>query len=131
MLMNTEIIIEYLSFFVFIIFSLALCGFMLFLSWILGGRSLSRYKNTPFESGIVSAGNTHLHFSVKFYLIAMFFVIFDVEALYLYAWSISIREAGWIGFSEAFMFTMSLLLGLFYLIRINALNWVSSIKNNI
>lgn len=128
MLINTETIIEYLSFFVFIIFSLGLCCFMLFLSWILGGRSSSRYKNTPFESGIVSAGNTCLHFSVKFYLIAMFFVIFDVEALYLYAWSIGVKESGWVGFSEALIFAISLLLGLFYLIRIKALNWSSSIK---
>ncbi|QCI17561.1 NADH-quinone oxidoreductase subunit A [Buchnera aphidicola (Acyrthosiphon lactucae)] len=133
MLINTETIIECASFFIFIIFSLGLCCFMLFLSWILGGRSSSRYKNTPFESGIVSSSNTHLYFSVKFYLIAIFFVIFDVEALYLYAWSISIKESGWIGFSEACIFATSLLLGLFYLIRIKALNWVSqnSQHNNI
>jgi len=123
MLRNTEFIIECLSFFMFIIFSLGFCFFILFLSWILGGRSSSRYKNTPFESGIAAADNNHLHFSVKFYLIAIFFVIFDVEALYLYAWSISVHESGWMGFSEAFIFAMSILLGLFYLIRVKALNW--------
>ncbi|AEO08514.1 NADH dehydrogenase I chain A [Buchnera aphidicola str. Ak (Acyrthosiphon kondoi)] len=127
-MIKTEIMTEYLSFFIFIIFSLGLCFFMLFLSWVLGGRSSSRYKNTPFESGIVSTSKTDLHFSVKFYLIAMFFVIFDVEALYLYAWSISIKESGWIGFGEAFMFGISLLLGLFYLIRVKALNWAPSIS---
>ncbi|QCI20307.1 NADH-quinone oxidoreductase subunit A [Buchnera aphidicola (Brachycaudus cardui)] len=123
MLRNTEVMTEYLSFFIFITSSLGFCFFMLFLSWILGGKSSSRYKNTPFESGIVSVGNTYLHFSVKFYLIAMFFVVFDVEALYLYAWSISICESGWAGFIEAAMFSISLLLSLFYLIRIKALNW--------
>ncbi|QCI19732.1 MAG: NADH-quinone oxidoreductase subunit A [Buchnera aphidicola (Brevicoryne brassicae)] len=125
MFKNTEITTEYLSFFIFIIFSLGFCFFMLFLSSILGGRSISRYKNTPFESGIVSVGNTYLHFSVKFYLIAMFFVIFDVEALYLYAWSVSVSESGWIGFIEATMFIMSIILGLIYLIRIKALSWTS------
>jgi len=120
-----QIDIECLSFFAFIIFALGFCFFMLFLSSIMGGRSFSRYKNTPFESGIISTENACLNFSVKFYLIAMFFVIFDVEALYLYAWSISICESGWIGFSEAFTFIISLLLGLFYLIRIQALNWAS------
>lgn len=124
-MLRNKIDIEFLSFVAFFIFSLGFCVFVLFLSWIAGGRSLSRYKNTPFESGIVSTENACLNFSVKFYLIAMFFVIFDVEALYLYAWSISICESGWIGFSEAFMFVISLLLGLFYLIRIQALNWVS------
>ena len=115
MLRNTATISECLSFFIFILFSLGLCFFILFLSSLLGGKSLSRYKNTPFESGIVSVGNTYLHFSVKFYLIAMFFVVFDIEALYLYAWSISVCESGWAGFIEAAMFSTSLLLSLFYL----------------
>ncbi|MBZ2279957.1 NADH-quinone oxidoreductase subunit A, partial [Buchnera aphidicola] len=73
---------------------------------------------TPFESGIVSVGDTYLNFSVKFYLIAIFFVIFDVESLYLYAWSISIRELGWIGFIEATIFIGSLLVGLLYLVKV-------------
>ncbi|QFQ32000.1 NADH-quinone oxidoreductase subunit A [Buchnera aphidicola (Aphis gossypii)] len=114
---------EYLYFFCFIFFSVIFCCFMLFTSSILGGKSLSRHKHTPFESGIVSVGDTCLHFSVKFYLVAMFFVIFDVEALYLYIWSVSIVETGWAGFFEAFIFIMLLLLSLFYLIRIKALNW--------
>ncbi|QCI24253.1 NADH-quinone oxidoreductase subunit A [Buchnera aphidicola (Muscaphis stroyani)] len=113
---------EYLSFFSYIIVSLAFCFFILFLSWFLGGRSSSRNKNTPFESGISSVGDTYLNFSVKFYLIVMFFVIFDVEALYLYAWSVSIVESGWIGFIEASMFIMSLLCALFYLSRVKALD---------
>ncbi|QIE01897.1 NADH-quinone oxidoreductase subunit A [Buchnera aphidicola] len=117
---------ECLSFFVFIIASLGLCGFMLMLSWCLGGRSVSRNKHTPFESGIIASDNACLHFSVKFYLIAMFFVIFDVESLYLYAWSVSIRESGWGGFFESFAFVTSLLIALFYLIRIKALNLISS-----
>ncbi|AYN24888.1 NADH-quinone oxidoreductase subunit A [Buchnera aphidicola] len=126
MLKNTIELTEYLSFFYFISFTLFFCFFMLFISWFLGGRSSSRYKNTPFESGIVPIGNTHLRFSVKFHLIAMFFVIFDVEALYLYAWSVSIVESGWTGFCEATVFILFLILSLFYLIRIKALNWVTS-----
>ena len=90
--------------------------FNLFSSFFLGGKSLSRYKDTPFESGIVPVGDTSLHFSVKFYLIAMFFVIFDVEALYLYIWSVSIIETGWTGFIEAFIFILFILLSLFLLL---------------
>ncbi|CAL4320097.1 NADH-quinone oxidoreductase subunit A [Buchnera aphidicola (Protaphis terricola)] len=116
---------ELLSFFYFIFFSLFFCFFMLFLSSILGSKSSSRYKHTPFESGISPVGDTYLRFSVKFYLIAMFFVIFDVEALYLYVWSVSILETGWVGFIESFIFIFFILLSLFYLIRIKALNWVS------
>lgn len=125
--MQKSIIInEYLSFFIFIISSLGFCCFMLLLSGILGGRSSSRNKNTPFESGIVASKNTHLHFSVKFYLVAMFFVIFDVESLYLYAWSVSVYESGWMGFFESSAFAISFILALFYLIRMKALTWVSS-----
>ncbi len=58
----------------------------------------------PFESGIDSVGSARLRLSAKFYLVAMFFVIFDVEALYLFAWSTSIRESGWVGFVEAAIF---------------------------
>ncbi|QCI18144.1 NADH-quinone oxidoreductase subunit A [Buchnera aphidicola (Aphis nasturtii)] len=114
---------ECLSFFCFISFSFIFCFFMLFASSFLGGKSTSRYKHTPFESGISPVGDTCLHFSVKFYLVAMFFVIFDVEALYLYVWSVSITETGWVGFFESFIFILFLLLSLFYLIRIKALNW--------
>ncbi|VDZ60313.1 NAD(P)H-quinone oxidoreductase subunit 3 [Serratia odorifera] len=56
----------------------------------------------------------------------MFFVIFDVEALYLYAWSVAIRETGWIGFIEAAIFILVLLAGLVYLVRIGALDWTPS-----
>ncbi len=70
-----------------------------------------------------------MRLSAKFYLVAMFFVIFDVEALYLYAWSISIRESGWIGFIEAAIFILVLLAGLFYLVRIGALDWTPTRSN--
>jgi len=64
-----------------------------------------------------------MRLSAKFYLVAMFFVIFDVEALYLYAYSVSIVESGWVGFIEVAIFNFVLLSGLFYLVRIGALDW--------
>lgn len=101
----------------------AVIGIMLFVSWLLGGRAWGRAKNEPFESGVVGAGSTRLRLSAKFYLVAMFFVIFDVEALFLYAWSISVREAGWPGLIEAVIFIVILLASLAYLWRIGALEW--------
>lgn len=100
-----------------------LLAFMLGIPWLLGGRAVGRAKNDPFESGVVSQGGARLRLSAKFYLVAMLFVIFDVEALYLYAWSVSIRESGWVGFSEAVLFILILLAGLVYLIRIGGLDW--------
>ena len=85
------------SFGIFLLVIAVLCALMLGISWFLGGRYRGRAKNEPFESGIVSVGNARLRFSAKFYLTAMFFVIFDVEALFLYAWAVSVRESGWAG----------------------------------
>ncbi|WP_173634834.1 NADH-quinone oxidoreductase subunit A [Paramixta manurensis] len=120
---TTEVIAHYWAFAVFVVIALGLCCFMLAGGWLLGGRARARHKNTPFESGIDPVGSTHIRLSAKFYLVAMFFVIFDVEALYLYAWSTSIRESGWVGFAEATIFILVLLAGLVYLVRIGALDW--------
>lgn len=111
----------------FIVFALLLCIFILIISYYLGGRSYGRNKNTAFESGIIPTGNTRIKFSAKFYLVAIFFVIFDIESIYLYIWSICIREVGWTGFIEAAIFIFTLLIGLIYIIRLGVLDW--SIKN--
>lgn len=100
-----------------------LLAFMLGVPVWLGGRDWGRAKNDPFESGIVSVGSARLRLSAKFYLVAMFFVIFDVEALFLYAWAVSLRESGWAGFVEAVVFITVLLIGLVYLWRLGALDW--------
>lgn len=96
---------------------------MLFVPVWLGGRNWGRAKNEPFESGVVSVGGARLRLSAKFYLVAMFFVIFDVEALYLYAWAVCVREAGWAGLIEVFIFVAVLLVGLVYVWRMGALDW--------
>ncbi|BDH45088.1 NADH-quinone oxidoreductase subunit A [Salmonella enterica subsp. enterica serovar Choleraesuis] len=120
---STEVIAHHWAFAVFLIVAIGLCSLMLVGAWFLGGRSHGRTKNTPYESGLDSVGSARLRLSAKFYLVAMFFVIFDVEALYLYAWATSIREVGWIGFIEAAIFIFVLLAGLIYLVRIGALDW--------
>ena len=120
---STEVMAHHWALAVFFLLAVGICILMLLGSWFLGNRSYGRYKNTPFESGIDSVGSARLRFSPKFYLVAMFFVIFDAEALYVYAWAISIRESGWLGFFEATTFILVLLASLFYLVRIGALEW--------
>lgn len=132
---STEAVAHNWAFIIFIVVALGLCAFMLTAAYFLGGRARARTKNTPYESGIDSVGSARLRLSAKFYLVAMFFVIFDVEALYLFAWAVSVRESGWIGFIEAAIFIFVLLAGLFYLVRIGALDWTPQrskrqIKNN-
>lgn len=123
MSITTDVTAHHWAFAVFLVGAVGLCCFMLLGGFLLGGRAHARSKNVPFESGIDPVGTARLRLSSKFYLVAMFFVIFDVEALYLYAWSISIREVGWVGFAEAAVFIIVLLAGLIYLARIGALDW--------
>lgn len=110
-----------LAFYVVCVFGI--CMVMLSASWLLGGRTWGRAKNEPFESGVVGVGTARLRFSAKFYLVAMFFVIFDVEAVFLYAWAIALRQAGWAGFVEATIFIFVLIVSLVYLWRIGGLEW--------
>ncbi|MGL5811979.1 NADH-quinone oxidoreductase subunit A [Aeromonas sp.] len=121
--MFADIAVQHWAFAVYVIGAICICLTMIGLAALLGGRAYGRAKNKPFESGVDSVGNARLRFSAKFYLVAMFFVIFDVEALYLFAWSVSVRETGWVGFIEAAIFITLLLVGLIYLWRIGALDW--------
>lgn len=118
-----EVLAHNWSFGFFLLVIFGMCCLMLGVSYFLGGRYRGRAKNEPFESGIVSVGSARLRLSAKFYLTAMFFVIFDVEALFLYAWAVSMRESGWSGFVEASIFITVLLAGLVYIWRIGALDW--------
>lgn len=120
---STDVIAHHWAFAIYLIVALGLCALMLLGAWFLGGRSRARSKNVPYESGLDAVGSARLRLSAQFYLVAMFFVIFDVEALYLYAWAVSIRENGWLGFAEAALFILILLAGLVYLVRIGALDW--------
>ncbi len=111
------------AFGIYVAATLAIVFLMLGLSYVLGGRARGRAKNDPFESGVVSPGSGHLRISAKFYLVAMFFVIFDLEAVFLYAWAVSIRQTGWVGFMEVLVFVAVLLIGLVYIWRLGGLDW--------
>ena len=93
---------------VFILAAIGLCIFMLVVPRLLGGTSKGFQKQENFESGVVSAGSARIRLSAKFYIVAIFFVIFDLEALYLYTYAVSVREAGWLGFWTAVLFVVEL-----------------------
>ena len=103
----------------------AVVSLMLGCSYVLGQRRRDRATEEQFESGIVPAGDTdtQIRFSVQYYLVAIFFVIFDLEAVFVFAWAIAFRESGWSGFIEMFIFTSVLVAGLIYLWLIGALDW--------
>ncbi|GCE89120.1 NADH-quinone oxidoreductase subunit A [Komagataeibacter diospyri] len=100
---------------------------MLGLSAITGtrrdGRAMGRSMSMAFESGIVPTGSAHLRLSVQYYLVAMFFVIFDVETGILLTWATVVTETGWGGYAAAVVFTAFLALSLAYLWRAGALDW--------
>jgi len=107
----------------FILAAIGLVVFMLTVPRLLGGRSKGLQKEEVFEAGVVGAGNARIRLSAKFYLVAIFFVIFDLEALYLYAYSVSVRETGWLGFAAAAIFIGVLIVGLIYELSLGAMNW--------
>jgi NADH-quinone oxidoreductase subunit A len=108
---------------IFLVSVHGLAIFMLGLSALLGERHRERATAEPYESGIVSTGSARVRFNAKFYLMAMFFVVFDLEAVFLYAYAVSFREAGWLGYIEMLIFVGVLTAALFYLWRIGALEW--------
>ena len=102
---------------------------MIGVSYVLGQRHSEPATRTPFESGIVSTGSAHVRLSVKFYLIAMFFVVFDLEAVFIFLWAVGGRELGWTGYSELLIFVGVLAVTLAYLWRTGALDWYASSRN--
>src|SRR5260370_32250079 len=96
---------------------------MVGLSFVLGQRHQDRATGSPYESGILSQGSARVRLPVKFYQVAIFFVIFDLEAVFLFAWAIAVRAPGWAGYAEVLLFIMVLLATLAYLWRIGALDW--------
>lgn len=96
---------------------------MLSLSSVLGQRHQERATGSPYESGILSEGSARVRLSAKFYLVAMFFVIFDLEAVFIFSWAVAGRELGWTGYWEVLIFTAILMAALAYLWRLGALDW--------
>jgi len=91
---------------------------------VFGPKSKGKVKNEVYESGIGRMiGGVDQKFSVKFYLLAILFLIFDIEAVFMYPWAVSVRELGWFGFTEMVVFMLLLLTGLIYILKKGVLNW--------
>jgi NADH-quinone oxidoreductase subunit A len=98
-------------------------GVMVGLSAILGPRKAGRPDTLPFESGIMPIHNAAIRFPAQFYLVAMFFVIFDLEMIFVFAWAVAARTVGWSGYAAMLAFLVLLLVALAYLWRDGALDW--------
>jgi NADH-quinone oxidoreductase subunit A len=108
---------------VYAIAVLSLAAAIAVVSWLLGQRHSEQATRQVYESGFPPTGSARLRFSIDFYLVAMFFVIFDVESIFIFAWAIAWRELGWAGYIEVLVFIAILLAALVYLWRLGALDW--------
>ena len=115
---------------VYAIAVLIVVGTMLGLPALLGERHSNKpdrrreiATGEPYESGIRPTGGTTIRLPIQYYLVAMFFVIFDLEAVFLYAWAVAVQETGWVGFIEASIFVAVVLAALAYLWGVGALDW--------
>ena len=106
-----------------LVLSLGVVGLVLVLTHLLGPRRSSEKKDAAFECGIPSQGDARSPFSVKYFLVAILFVIFDVELVFMYPWAVSFRELGWFGIFEMGIFVAFVLIGFRYIIRRGALKW--------
>ena len=121
--MGTLLAIVFWPFLIYAAVVLLLVGIMISLSWILGEQHKEKLTGEPYESGIPPTGNARLRFSSHFYLIAIFFVIFDLDAVFILAWAISFRELGLAGYIGILVFIGILLVVLVYEIGIKALDF--------
>ncbi len=115
--------IYFWPFLVYAVAAFGIAGIMIGLSYILGERHKEKTTGEPYESGIPPTGGAHLRFSSHFYLIAMFFVIFDLDAAFIIAWAVSFRELGFPGYIGVAVFILILVVVLLYELGIGALNF--------
>ena len=101
----------------------ALAGTILGLSAWVGVKRPSREKLSPYECGIPPVGNARERFSISFYLVGMLFILFDVEAVFLYPWAVVYKGLRWFGFVEMFLYIAILLAGYIYIWKKGALDW--------
>jgi NADH-quinone oxidoreductase subunit A len=104
---------------------LILVGGILGVSYVLGEHHKDHVTGEPYESGVVSTGSARVRFDAKFYLVAMFFVIFDLESMFIFAWAVAVREVSWPGYIAMLIFIATLLAALIYLWKQGALDWGS------
>jgi len=118
-----ELLPKYLPLIILLVVAGAIPVIMLGLAGVTGPRQTDERKMTPFECGVDPVGDTRHRFSVKFFMVALLFIIFDIEAVFIYPWAVLFRKLGLFGFIEMSIFLLILLLGLAYVWKKGALEW--------
>jgi NADH-quinone oxidoreductase subunit A len=115
--------IDYIAIFIQFLVAAGFVVTTMLITHTVGPRRKSKAKLQPFESGIESVGNARIPFSIKYFLTAILFVMFDVEVIFMYPWAVNFEALGRIGFIEMVLFIGTLLLGFVYVIKKGALKW--------
>ncbi len=126
--MSDNYFARYLPFLIHILLAGGIATVIITLSWLIGIRKPTRAKMSPYESGMTPIGDARRRFSVKFYLVAMLFILFDVEAVFLYPWAVILRRLkeqgqGRFGLAEMFVYVGVVLVGFFYVWKKGVLEW--------
>src|SRR5882762_3424752 len=121
--MSKQSFIEYFPIVLMFIVAMGFVVLTMVLTHWLGPRRNTQTKLEAFECGIESKGNARIPFSIKYFLVAILFVLFDVEVIFMYPWAVQFRELGRTGFIEMIVFIGFLLVGFFYIIKRGALKW--------
>ncbi|MBP1715160.1 MAG: nuoA [Deltaproteobacteria bacterium] len=116
-------LMEYLPIFIFFIVAVGFAVVTLFLSAIFGKRKITPQKMIPYECGMDPIGEARKRFSVRFYIVAMLFIVFDIEAVFLYPWAVIFRDLKIFGLVEMGVFIAILLVGFVYVWKKGALEW--------
>ncbi|MCG6907730.1 MAG: NADH-quinone oxidoreductase subunit A [Desulfobacteraceae bacterium] len=119
-----------LSLSVFVLIVLALVAVLLFLSSWLGQQKIGREKSRAYESGIIPTGTARLSYPVPFYLVAIFFLLFDVEGAFIFSWAVAWEQLGWEGWLQISFFIILLLIGLAYVWCKGGLEWGPTPRKN-
>jgi NADH-quinone oxidoreductase subunit A len=114
---------RYLPLLIHILAASFVASAIVLLSWLLGKRRPTRAKMSPYECGMTPIGDARERFSVKFYLVAMLFILFDVEAVFLYPWAVILRDLKMFGFFEMLVYIVVILVGFFYVWKKGVLDW--------
>ncbi len=114
---------RYLPLLLHFVIAFGIASAIVVLSWLIGQHKPTRAKLSPYECGVPPVGDARQRFSVKFYLVAMLFILFDVEAVFLYPWAIILRDLRMFGFWEMIVYIGIVLVGLFYVWKKGVLDW--------
>jgi len=118
---------EYLGMLILLVVAGGLCAAMVTLSWVLGPKKITPYKQSPYECGVAPVGSARERFPIKFYLVAIVFILFDIEVVFLWAWMTVLKDADQafkvFSYVEMMVYMATWILGYLYMLRVGAIDW--------